>query len=474
MKVRPHDARTSRARFVSAAAVAACTAALSAMLMAGGRAAADPVEPNLLVFDDPSGQVATFTQQGFIDLNNPFFQDLGTNGRRCITCHQPGNGWSVAAASVQARFAASDGLDPIFHSNDGTNCEGAAPHSTAERQAASSLLLTRGLIRVGLDVPPGADFAIDEIDDPFHCSAGSTQASLYRRPLPAANLRFLSAVMWDGRESSSKTTILQDLAHQALDATLGHAQAQQAPTPEQINQIVSFETALFTAQLRDSRAGALDAQHATGGPVSLWRQPFFLGINDPLTPGGPAFNENVFTIFNGWRGLSSSSTDPYTQARLSVARGQTIFNTRPIAISGVSGLNGATVNGVTVPASFTGTCSTCHDSPNAGSHSVKLPLDLGTSDPSRATYLPVYTLRNLSTQETVRTTDPGRAMITGRWSDISRFKGPVLRGLAARAPYFHNGLAATLEQAVDFYDTRFNLGLTPQEKADLVAFLRSL
>ncbi|HEU4753769.1 MAG TPA: hypothetical protein VFU47_11735, partial [Armatimonadota bacterium] len=76
--------------------------------------------------------------------------------------------------------------------------------------------------------------------------------------------------------------------------------------------------------------------------------------------------------------------------------------------------------------------------------------------------------------ETIQTTDPGRALITGKWNDIGRFKGPILRGLAARPPYFHNGSAATLEDAVDFYDQRFNIGLTPQEREDLAAFLRAL
>jgi len=78
------------------------------------------------------------------------------------------------------------------------------------------------------------------------------------------------------------------------------------------------------------------------------------------------------------------------------------------------------------------------------------------------------------TGETIGTTDLGRAMITGKWLDVGKFKGPVLRGLAARAPYFHNGAAATLEDAVDFYNTRFAIGLTAREKADLVAFLRTL
>ncbi len=50
----------------------------------------------------------------------------------------------------------------------------------------------------------------------------------------------------------------------------------------------------------------------------------------------------------------------------------------------------------------------------------------------------------------------------------------MLRALAARAPYFHNGAAATLEEVVEFYDTRFGIGLSAGEKSDLVAFLRAL
>jgi cytochrome c peroxidase len=106
---------------------------------------------------------------------------------------------------------------------------------------------------------------------------------------------------------------------------------------------------------------------------------------------------------------------------------------------------------------------------------VKAPLNIGLTDVSRRTPdLPLYTLRRISTGEAVETTDPGRAMITGKWADIGKFKGPILRGLAARAPYFHNGSASSLQEAVDFYDTRFNIGFTNQEKADLVAFLRAL
>jgi cytochrome c peroxidase len=106
---------------------------------------------------------------------------------------------------------------------------------------------------------------------------------------------------------------------------------------------------------------------------------------------------------------------------------------------------------------------------------VVAPLNIGLTDASRRTPdMPLYTLRNKATGEIKQVTDPGRAMIDGKWSHIGRFKGPMLRDLAPRAPYFHNGFAADLDAVVDFYNTRFNIGFTKQEKSDMVAFLRSL
>jgi hypothetical protein len=348
-----------------------------------------------------------------------------------------------------------------------------------KRRAAYSLLLGRGLIRVGLDVPIGAEFVIENADDPYQCAAPLTGASMYRRPLPSTNLRFLSAVMWDGRESSPATTVLQDLAKQADDATTGHAQASLHLTAQEAQDIVAFETGLFTAQARDHDAGRLRAAGATGGPDALSQLPFFTGINDPvgLNPTGAAFDQRAFTLFSAWAGVTGPSHDSdLDRARRAIARGQELFNTRPIVITGVAGLNNQTFsNGVKVPDPFTGTCTTCHDTPNAGDHSVKAPLNIGLTDQSRRTPdMPLYTLRRLSTGESLKTTDPGRAMTTGKWADVGKFKGPVMRALAARAPYFHNGSAATLADAVQFYNTRFQLNLTAREKFDLVAFLQAL
>jgi cytochrome c peroxidase len=133
---------------------------------------------------------------------------------------------------------------------------------------------------------------------------------------------------------------------------------------------------------------------------------------------------------------------------------------------------------------FAGHCGTCHSAPGGGDHSISAPLNIGIADPPpnhalNARYLPVFTLRNVNPASPdygsiIRTTDPGRALISGAWADIGKFKGPILRGLASRAPYFHNGIAQSLDEVVDFYNNRFDIGFTPEQRADLVAFLSTL
>jgi hypothetical protein len=299
---------------------------------------------------------------------------------------------------------------------------------------------------------------------------------VYRRPLPTANLSFLSAVMWDGRASRAGQAIKDALIEQAADATMQHAEGQR-PSPAQLREIVDFELGLVVAQARDHGAGSLSAAGARGGPSTLLRQPFCIGINDPLRmhpsmPGaclGPStgLDPVVFTLVGAWR-------DAEAPDRQAMARGEALFNTRQFVLDNVPGLNAGPRDPVAGPIA-TGTCTVCHDTPNAGNHSVPMALNIGIADPSRrAPDMPLFTLRNLSTGEIVQTTDPGRAMVTGRWQDVGKFKGPILRGLAARPPYFHDGSAPTLADVVAFYDQRFRIRLTDREKADLIAFLRAL
>jgi hypothetical protein len=467
----------------------------------GGETQSAPaVIPQLEIDWDPSGAIASFQPGGStLTANNAFFQDLGTNGRTCFTCHQPEDGWSISAVHARERFTANSN-DPLFRLADGATCPSDDVSTHRKKRKAYSLLLERGLIRIGLPMPAaGLEFQITDVNDPFGCNTnpttgltGSTAGtvSVYRRPLPATNLGFLNTVMWDGREPS--------LISQAKDATLGHAQAAAAPTPEQIQQIVTFEgcmqtddpaapcpktpaTGTFTAQIFDDAGQFLFGRGANGGPVSLPQQvaKFFFGINDPFgqNPTGAAFKPEVFDIYSNWGTLHGRS--PKSERRQAIARGEELFNSAKIDITGVAGLNDA----LNQP-HISGFCGTCHDSPNAGNHSVQAPLNIGVADAGAASPpaldisgLPVFTIWCTSgplAGQLFKVTDPGRALITGKCADIGKVKGPILRGLAARAPYFHNGSAATLADVVEFYNQRFDIGLTDQQKADLAAFLSAL
>jgi cytochrome c peroxidase len=441
------------------------------------------VIPKFEIDFDPSGLIATVQPGGpTVTSQNAFFANLGTNGRTCFSCHQPQNGWTVSAASVQARFYASFGTDPIFRLVDGATCPTADVSSIEAKHQAYSLLLSKGLIRIGLPVPATAQFRIASVDDPYGCNTNpvtgltsptSGIVSVYRRPLPATNLGFLSTIMWDGREPS--------LQQQAIDATLGHAQATTPPTTAQQQQIVNFESGVFTAQLFDNKAKVLNADGATGGPVALQEQlaGFFIGINDPLglNPKGTPFTSAIFDLYQAWRNIGGSRHE--AAYRRSVARGEDLFNNTPINITGVAGLNDA-LNQPNIP----GFCGTCHDTPDVGNHSVKAPLNIGIAGAGAdapvaldISGLPVFTLQCVTgplAGKSFVVTDPGRALISGNCADIGKLKGPILRGLAGRAPYFHNGAAATLLDVVNFYDQRFNIGFTAQDRRDLAAFLQTL
>src|SRR5271167_3837554 len=170
------------------------------VVSAPGTAGEQSFLPNLRPFANSTGAAATFSTAGKVDLTGPFFQSLGTNGRACVSCHQPSTGWTVTPQNIEARFDATNGTDPIFRPNDGSNSPDADVSTADARRSAYSMLLNKGLIRVGIGIPPNAEFDLVGVDDPYGY-ATATELSLFRRPLPATNLKFLSTVMWDGRET---------------------------------------------------------------------------------------------------------------------------------------------------------------------------------------------------------------------------------------------------------------------------------
>jgi len=485
----PTRLSTFQAAAVGAAAIASVLAAPALLAQAVPQTRAPVAAPNR------SGVALTVTPTGTIDTANPFFRPFG-NGRSCATCHRETEGWTITPQGVQQRFAASDGNDPLFRLVDGANSPVLRDTTIDQKRVAYSLLLNKGLIRVGLPVPANAEFDLVRVDDPYgYANVG--ELSLFRRPLPSTNLRFSATVMWDGRETFTdaasniclaNTVPAQcfapldfNLLHQADSAVKGHAQAAAGLTAAQQRAIVDFEKGLFTAQASDNRAGSLSALNARGGPALLMGTGFWFGINDVAAGDyrtGAPFSPAVMTMFGAWRNDTPPQPvrgalpagDAATQARAAIARGEAIFNGRQFDIRGVSGFNGSIRGAVA-----RGSCASCHDAPNAGSHSVTRLFNIGTSAGNRRTPdLPLYTLRNKVTGQVIETTDPALAMQTGKWQDIGRMKVPVLRALAARPPYFHNGSAADVDDVVRFYNQRFDIRLSAQEAADLAAFLRAL
>jgi cytochrome c peroxidase len=457
---------------------------------------------------DRAGVLASVSTDRFdIGRSRGFFANLGTNGRTCNTCHLQDQAWTFTPR--HARSLAAD--DPLFTPNDGADCPPTSPGQRPDR-ALSSEVLDHGLIRVQIGIPPTADFSLAAATNPKGCAIapGSPEANgelfLFRRPLPTTNLVFDSAIMTDGRETLQPITtqahfqaiapLLFDLSDQANSATTGHAQGDPiAGTPAQAD-IVGFETNLYTAQLLIRPGNSLlpvllDWRGAHGGPdyiAKVLAPGFFIGQNDPLKPG---FTNANFDLYAAWE-PSSPQYRFLRPAERAIGRGEAIFNTTTFVIHDVPGLNSVPGTPLYDPSDplagqdIVGGCAVCHDTPNIGNHSTALPINIGVTmaepvnnDGSPNTVLdvgdlPVYTIEQDGTGATVEVTDPGKALLSGRFTDVGKTKGPILRGLAGRAPYFHNGSARDLTSVVDFYNARFAIGLTRDQVSDLVAFLSAL
>jgi cytochrome c peroxidase len=122
-------------------------------------------------------------------------------------------------------------------------------------------------------------------------------------------------------------------------------------------------------------------------------------------------------------------------------------------------------------------CASCHLGPNF-TDELFHDIGIGQEDPQRRFYPP-------NAMGKPDYPELGRFNLTHRLQDRGAFKTPTLRELVRTAPYMHDGRFETLEQVVDYYDrgglavlgmdSRIRpLGLRPEQRADLVAFLKSL
>lgn len=424
--------RRRRARHAAVAFVAvAVVSAMAGMVRVRAGEQADGIRflPNHFPHLNPSGLSGTFSSADVIDLPGDYFQAQGANGRSCATCHVPQDAWSINPGTIRLLFARTGGTHPIFNVLDANNPE--RDLSTVQaRWAGYSMLLSRGVFRRGGAPRAEREWDIIAVDDP-HGFANVNRLVQWRRAMPTINFHLGSAtVNWDGSNSIGVDQ-RAGLINQATRNVTGGQQGPPAP-PEVITDIVDFESALSTAQNVSFAAGFLNAGGARGGAEALSQM---------------TLAEGRFDLFDAW----ANSRNP---ARAQIARGQEVFNS---------------------PNAAGGSCSGCHNSVNNGTNVANLLFDIGTASAAvRTPELPLYTIRNRTTGEERQLTDTGRGNITGLWRDLGRFKTPTIRALAARAPYFHNGTAATIEDIVRHYEAHLGFVFTDQERNDLVAFLRAL
>jgi hypothetical protein len=450
-------------------------------------------------FENSLGRLGVVNASGPVESKgHPFFEPLGANGRACVTCHQPADAMSVSAAAIRERWRVTNGRDPIFAAIDGSN-NPALPQSDP---ASHSLLLNRGLFRVGLAWPPAGvtpEFSIEVVADPtgvnrdpvWGLRSPSPTISVFRRPRPAANLKYVLApdngvfnvklgVLLDKDPETGQPVSMNMMADaragtlniQAQSAYHDHQEGNGQLTREQLARITAYESQVYVAQIWDRQAGNLaePGGPVALGPANLERNPAGL-LNTPQAP--------VFDFFEPWK---AGKGDSQAEFRASVARGNDIFLNRQFWVRNVSHIN--TV-GLGNP--IKRTCAVCHNARMSGMDRAPGWVDLGTTnyptwtEPkvfSESAELPVFKLTCKADAKphpfldrVIYSSDPGRALITGKCSDIGAITMGQFRGLAARAPYFANGSARDLGELVDYYDRRFDMQLSAQEKQDLINFL---
>jgi hypothetical protein len=359
--------------------------------------------------------------------------------------------------------------------------------------------------------PLPVEFTLEVVRDPTGCNTNpiyglaspTPTVSVYRRPRPVANTKYLThhnfgvgpfiaksglpAVRDPDTGQPTSMNMMADarattLKLQAQDAARTHLGLMNGLAPADLERIVAFEQQIYSAQAFDAGAGDLTAP---GGP------PGFGPGNLAAAPAGVLGNNTtrfVFPLGTTWRERQSGPEDAARAARESIARGHDVFMFRTFFIRDSMHLNSV---GLGNPVKRT--CSTCHGMHMTGMDVANGWMDIGTTNlpwaretprnpwTKEAPELPLFKITcnadvapHAFLGRVIYTQDPGRALVSGKCNDVGAIVMQQFRGLAARAPYFSNGSAASLRELVDFYDRRYDIGYSEQEKRDLVAFLGAL
>jgi hypothetical protein len=494
-----------------------------AMALASGTGQAGPwwdpgsghALPSYAVYPNPAGNLAVLNADGEVDTKgHPFFEPLGPNGRACVSCHQPTDGMSLSLRSIRDRWEQTGGTDPIFAMVDGANC----PNLPKGEASSHSLLLKRGLFRIALPWPAKGpngqriepEFDIEVVRDPGGCNtdpvyglnSAEPTISVYRRPRVVANMGYVvhqnfgigpfvgktgePAVIdpTTGRPvnmnmmADARTVTLQS---QMTDATRSHLEWN-GLTPEQMARIEKFERQVFAAQVDMGKGGSLIPAN---GPPGLGPYNLRDGAMGVL---GNNTTRWVIPMGDAWQTPAPGETADERAMRESILRGHHIFHFRTFWIRDSMHLNTVGLGNPTKR-----TCATCHGMHMTGLDTANGWMDIGTTNLPWAKEAPrnpwqtedeLMPLFKITCSRSVHphpylgrviyTQDPGRALISGKCNDVGTIVMQQFRGLAAREPYFSNGSAKNVRELIDFYDRRYNVQYSEQEKVDLGNFLSAL
>src|SRR5262245_29236418 len=142
--------------------------------------------PNNLQFQNPGGQSATFSTEGFVSLTGEYFQAQGSNGRSCGSCHTAQEAWSINPGTLQRLFDETGGTHPVFNPLDANNPDTGNFSTVEGRRDAYSMLLSRGVFRRGGALRSPREWNLIAVDAP-HGIGNTTRIVLWRRVMQTVN-----------------------------------------------------------------------------------------------------------------------------------------------------------------------------------------------------------------------------------------------------------------------------------------------
>jgi cytochrome c peroxidase len=446
----------------------ACCLVLSSPLLS--RASSDDVSPKAL--NPPSGTQSELQAplcggepcdavvRGLRTFFDRRLDDLGGNGRACADCHMATDHFQLSPANVERRFQSlqrrrehdPDADDPLFRQIDADDFR-----TNGENASDFSNLRQNGLVRITFALP----LNIRLIDPVTNAPSTETFVDVWRS-VPTVNDVALTGpddgIAWPrgpnatgGYQLDARFATLQE---QALGALTNHAQVQDAPPQQLLDDLSSFQRVLFT----NNRVRALSAAVDEG--------------TTPLPDPDPPLNE-----------LEEQGKVVFTRACAHCHGGPGQSTSQPPLVR------------------FHNISTQC---PRPIDTAANARFVLAPCPPRLARNARTYELTLASGAKTRRTSsDPGRALLTGFVTipqgpdDWDKFDMPALRGIRKTAPYFHNNSAATLEEVVDHYmelfkraqavappgvvppftttdGVNFDRRPLPEERESLLAYLRKL